>query len=72
MAMGQVFLQVFQCSMSVSLHQYSTPIFILILLSSGQAGKMWGPSSNSNPLSGIRTALDRKVLSHCFVQASLG
>jgi len=36
-AMGQVFLQVFRCSPSVSLHQRSTIIFILTLLSSGQA-----------------------------------
>ena len=71
-AMGQVFLQVFQCSLSVSLHQCSILIFILILLSSGQAGETWGPSRNSNSLPGIRTALDRKLLSHCFVQASLG
>ena len=65
-AMGQGFLQVFHCSLAVSLHQCSILIFILILLSSGQAGETWGPSSNSNPLSGIRTAMDRKVLLHLY------
>jgi hypothetical protein len=50
-ALAQVSVRVLQFFLSLSFHQYSVLIFIVtLLLSEGQAGDDWEPSSKAMPL----------------------